>query len=301
VSRLNQAVEAVRPALPARVSIEGPQGSGKTLTAMEIAEILAPGGKHLVIDTERGSALTYADVYKFKHLEWNPPYDPRELGACIREAGDMYDTVITDSASHFWFGEGGTLQIAEGKFGGWKVARPAQEDLITGVLSSRAHVILCVRSKVEYAQEQQGNRTVVKKLGMAARQDDGLGYEMNVCLEMNMEHQLTVSKSRSVAVPVGRVYEPGHAADFAHVYKDWLAGGEPPITGEQEEALKAALGAMDPLAAEWGRQQWPLRHFPPLHALRQSQLQDVYAFIEEAKAATKEGLSRPDASEAGAA
>jgi AAA domain-containing protein len=282
MSRLSKATQGVRPALKARMSISGPQGSGKTLTLMEIAEILSPGGKHLVIDTEKKSALTYADVYTFKHLPWDAPFDPRELGATLREAGDQYDTVIVDSLSHFWFGDGGTLAIADGKFGGWKVARPAQEDLVAGILDADAHVLIGVRSKVEFAQELENGRVVVKKLGMADRQDDTLGYELNVTADMNMEHQLTISKSRTVAVPVGRTFQPGHAEDFARVYGEWLAGGEPPLTTEAMFALKAELGALDQYQTLWARAEWNERSLPPLMSVRESQLADVKALIADA-------------------
>jgi hypothetical protein len=50
----------------------------------------------------------------------------------------------------------------------------------------------------------------VKKLGMAVIQDDDLEYELNVALELDMDHSMTVSKSRTVAVPVGRNFKAGH-------------------------------------------------------------------------------------------
>jgi hypothetical protein len=32
-----------------------------------------------MIDTEKESALTYADDFTFDHLPWDPPFEPREL------------------------------------------------------------------------------------------------------------------------------------------------------------------------------------------------------------------------------
>ena len=180
-SRLGRATKAVRPALKARMMLAGPPGAGKTRTGLIMAEVLAEGGRVLVIDTERESALTYADDFEFTHLAWEPPYDPRELAVVLREAGQDYDVVIVDSLTHFWRYEGGTLDIAEGKFSGWKAARPAQDEMVRAVLSCQAHVILAVRSKLSYTQTvDDRGRHVVEKLGMAPQQDDTLEYEMTV-------------------------------------------------------------------------------------------------------------------------
>jgi len=220
------------------------RGAGKTRTALIIAEVLADGGKVLVIDTEKESALTYADDFEFEHLRWMPPFEPRELARTLIEAGGTYDVVIVDSMSHFWTGDGGVLDIADGKYTGWKDARPAQADLVDGVLACDAHVILCVRSKVAHEQAQEGGKWVVRKLGMAPITDAELEYEINVACTMETDHSLAVSKSRTTAVPVGRTFKAGHAAEFAEVYRDWLAAGEPVADSKVTAGLKARMDAL---------------------------------------------------------
>jgi hypothetical protein len=244
MSRLDLAREAVRPALKGRAMLSGPPGAGKTRTALIIAEVLADGGKVLVIDTEKESALTYADDFTFQHLRWMPPYEPRELGRTLLEAGGTYDVIIVDSLSHFWRGDGGVLDIAGGKYTGWADARPAQADLVEGILGCDAHVVLCVRSKVQHEQVQENGKWVVKKLGMAPVTDDELEYEINVALSMEMDHSLAVAKSRTTAVPVGRTFKAGHAAEFAEVYRDWLAAGEPAADAKTTAGLKARMDAL---------------------------------------------------------
>lgn len=228
MSRLALAKPAVRPSLKARLMLSGPAGSGNTYSALEIATEL--GRDILVIDTERESALTYADDFAFTHLPWHAPYDPRELGQTLAEAGDQHDVIVVDSFAHFWTGSGGTLDIADGKFGGWKTARPAQVDVVDGILGCSAHVIICVRSKIEYVQEevvQDGRKKqTVKKLGMAPQQDATLEYELNLAAEIDIEHRIAVSKSRTVQIPVGRMFQPGHARDLGKAYGDWLMSGE---------------------------------------------------------------------------
>lgn len=245
-SRLAQARAAVRPALKARLMISGPTGAGKTWTALKIAEVLAEGGKILVIDTEKESALTYADTFTFVHLPWLPPFEPRELARTMAEAGHEYAVVIVDSTSHFWRKEGGTLDIAGGKFTGWKDARPAQEDLVQALLDCHAHVILCTRSKMEHVQEEINGRHVVRKVGMAPQQDDDLEYELNISIEMDMDHRATVAKSRADAVQVGRSFTAGHEVELAALYADWLKGGEPPAAQPVVDDLVARMNALPP-------------------------------------------------------
>lgn len=245
-SRLAQARDAVRPALKARLMISGPTGAGKTWTALKIAEVLAEGGKILVIDTEKESALTYADNFSFVHLPWLPPFEPRELARTMAEAGHEYAVVIVDSTSHFWRKEGGTLDIAGGKFTGWKDARPAQEDLVQALLDCHAHVILCTRSKMEHVQEEINGRHVVRKVGMAPQQDDDLEYELNISIEMDMDHRATVAKSRADAVQVGRSFTAGHEVELAALYADWLKGGEPPAPQPVVDDLVARMNALPP-------------------------------------------------------
>lgn len=245
-SRLKLASKAVRPALPARAVFSGPPGAGKTRTALIVATVLADGGDILFIDTEQESALTYADDFAFTHLPFRPPYDPRDLAATLVEAGDQYAVIIVDSLTHFWRAEGGVLDIAGGKFSNWKDARPVHETMVQAFLACKAHFIGCARSKVEHVQETdpRSGKQVVRKVGMAVVQDDSLEYELNVACELDMDHSFVVSKSRTVAVPVGRVYKPEQAEQFAEDYRDWLKGGEPPAPAEFVESIRARIAAM---------------------------------------------------------
>jgi hypothetical protein len=227
--------------------LAGPSGSGKTRSGLIIATELAEGGRILGIDTEQQSMLTYADDFTFEHLAWEPPFHPRELTQLIAEAGSTYAVILVDSLSHFWRGEGGTLDIASGKFTGWKEARPAQESLVDGIIRSGAHVIVTARSKVEYAQELENGKHVVKKLGMSAQQDDNLEFEMNVAAELSMDHTATISKSRTTVLPVGRAFGINRTAEMARIYLEWLKGGEPPASKEDLDSLKASINKLEPV------------------------------------------------------
>lgn len=270
-SRLSHAKPAVRPSLKARMMLSGPAGAGKTMSALEVAAVL--GDRVLLIDTEKESALTYASEYTFTHLPWREPYDPRELAKTLLEAAADYDVIIVDSLTHFWTSTGGTLDIADGKFGGWKVARPAQTDLIRAILEASAHVIICVRSHIEHVQEkdERTGKQVVKKLGMAPQQDKTLEYELNLACEIDIEHRIAVSKSRTTVVPVGRMFSPGHARDLATDYAAWLGSGEPfadPDLRQYVADTRAALTS-DKKKALWTL--WQQYALPSPELLTQSQ------------------------------
>lgn len=291
MSRLSMATPAVRPKLLGRVMISGPSGAGKTYSALTIARDLVNGdmSKVTVIDTERESALTYADEFgKFNHLPWDPPYNPTELGETILEAGLQHPggVVIVDSLTHFWSKEGGTMTIADGKFGGWNVARPAQEQMVNGILGSKAHTIVCVRSKVSYAQEDDPNRpgrTKIVRLGMAPQQDATLDYEMNVALELDLEHNLYVSKSRAKDIPVNRQYVPGRVADFAADYMNWLEGGTE-LDALSVEALKTRIASTGAAVQAELKSKWVERHFPKIDLLSPPQILRVSSIIDQIEA-----------------
>jgi hypothetical protein len=249
MARLDAIRDAERPKMHGRMMISGPSGAGKTWTSLSMATRLANDagrpGEILVIDTEKESALTYADVFTFKHLPWRAPFDPDELAGVISDLGDRFAVVDIDSFTHFWRGSGGTLSIADGKFGGWKNARPVQDRVVEAVLSMPCHVILCVRSKMDYLVTQDSSKKQeITKVGLAPIQDEDLVYEMNVAMDIDLEHRITVTKSRTAAVPVGRMYPAGMEGKAADDYAEWLSGGAPPASREIIDEIVALVSSV---------------------------------------------------------
>lgn len=242
---------AVRRGNKARIALAGPAGSGKTWTALTIASALAPDGPVLVIDTERGSASLYADEFAFDTVDWLPPYNPAELAAAVREVGPRYadGVIVVDSLSHFWQGEGGTLDVVDmaaarsrgNKFAGWKVGTPVQDEMVAAMLNAPCHVIATMRSKTEYVQDKEGDRTVIRKLGMAPVQRDGIEYEFTVTADLDLDHLLTVSKTRCSPL-AGKGYRAGHATELGTTLRDWLNGAEPAATPATAEPPAAPPG-----------------------------------------------------------
>lgn len=189
-----------------RLAITGTAGSGKTYSSLLIAFGL--GGKIAMIDTENGSGDLYSELGDYDICSLTQPYDPRKYEKLIHEAEQSgYDTIIIDSLSHAWNGEGGILdwqnKLSETKYKGnsyaaWRNITPLQNRLINALLSSPCHIIATMRSKTDYVQNiNDRGRTEIRKVGLAPIQRDGIDYEFAIVFELNNDHLATVSKDRT--------------------------------------------------------------------------------------------------------
>ncbi len=115
--------KAVREKLRLRMAIDGPSGSGKSITALRCALALSPSKKIAVIDTEHGSARKYIGEdfgegsIDFEVCELKS-YSPSNYTSLINEASrGGFDVVIVDSLSHAWEGKDGALELVNKKGG----------------------------------------------------------------------------------------------------------------------------------------------------------------------------------------
>ena len=262
---------AVKEKLYARVAIDGPTGSGKTWTGLQWARILAgPKGKIGVVDTENRSASYYApDPRKpIERLNWwdppyeffphnaLPPYDPGKLADLIKAAGpELMETadrpagvLLIDSLTHYWNGEGGTLDVVDNAaaryggntFAGWKEGTPVQRHLLDTIIHAPFHVVVTMRSKMEWIIEEVNGRKSPKKIGLAPEQRAGIEYEFTVVADMDLEHVMVVSKSRCDLI-ADRVAHKGRSAEVATEFADWLATGVERLSNDEVAELVAAM------------------------------------------------------------
>lgn len=233
-----QISKAVKEQIELRAAITGPTGGGKTYTALRMA--FALGKKVLVIDTERKSARKYADE-KPDGFAWNfdvielPDYSPSTYTEAIHlgvKAG--YEVIVIDSLSHAWEGEGGILELQQ-KYGGryqdWAKVNPLHFGLIDAILNAPTHMIVTMRSKMEYAMEtvEDGKgktHTQVTKVGMSPIQRNGVQYEFDFILDMDNNNVGRVDKTRCSAMRGKTAGMPGPG--FFQPLIDWLATGEKP-------------------------------------------------------------------------
>lgn len=282
MSRITQVRKAARAQLKARVALDGPTGSGKTYTAIEWATALQGDGRSVVVDTEGGSAEWYSDRWNYDVLRWEPPYNPTELAGTIADAQYNYAVVVVDSGSHFWEGEGGTLDIVDAaaqrargnSFAGWKVGTPALRHLVDTILHADCHVIVTMRSKMEYVlTEGKDGKQRPEKIGMAPIMRSGIEYEFTLIGDLDLEHRLTITKSRCSAL-ADEVFQPGRASEAARQFLGWLNDGEPRADRETVDGLIERMNALPEAHRAPAKQEFVATFGRP-EQLRESQVLDA--------------------------
>ena len=187
-----------------RLGIAGPAGSGKTYSALLIAQGLE--GKIALIDTEHGSGELYSHLCDYDIATLTPPFTPEKYISLIKEAGKGgYSTIIIDSISHAWAGEGGLLdmhdkvaKVQNSSFTAWRQITPKHNALVEAMLQSPCHIIATMRSKQEYSvSTDDRGRTQVKKIGLAPIQREGMEYEFTIFLDLSVDHLAVASKDRT--------------------------------------------------------------------------------------------------------
>jgi hypothetical protein len=215
-----------------RMALIGVAGAGKTYTALSIASNL--GKKIAVLDTERGSASKYSDLFEFDVME-PESFAPKTYIDAIEAAAEAgYDVIILDSLSHAWAGKDGALELVDraarraqsnNNFGAWRDVTPQHNAMVDTIIGAKIHIIATMRAKTEYVQEKdpKTGRTSVRKVGMAPVQRDGLEYEFDVVADIDSENNLVVGKTRCPAI-AGAVF-PKAGKEIALRLKNWLTDG----------------------------------------------------------------------------
>ena len=259
------ATTAKRENVKARIGLTGATNTGKTWTALLIAEgllkaenyVLEDGSvdwsKIYLIDTERKRALFYADngVFgQFKHIEFTPPYDPNSYIEAVKYAESQGAKVmIIDSISHAWSGAGGVLDIVNERtlasksknsfnegWGGKEGGSALQNKLIDEILSSNCHIIATFRQKMEYVQERNEEGKVrITKLGVKPIQKDDLEYEFDITLKLNNDHTAEVIKNTVNFISEKEFESSPITSEFGENLGKYLSSGIDPAQIQKEK------------------------------------------------------------------
>ncbi|MDF1515859.1 MAG: ATP-binding protein [Anaerolineae bacterium] len=267
--------KAKRTKVKARMAICGPTGSGKTFTALTAATAFKGDGRIAVIDTERGSASLYSDIFDFDVLEMDY-FDPLGYVEAIKsaESTKIYSALVIDSLSHAWEGEGGALDQVDqnaarykgNSYAAWRTVTPKHRKLVDSMLQSNMHIIATMRSKMEYAIEKDDRgKTQIRRVGLQPVQRAGIEYEFTWVIDMDLEHNAVVNKSRAAHLAELVVNKPDES--WFNQFYDWLAKGVQPARTKQEliafgesvglsmqeigEALNKAGMVWDPAPESW--------------------------------------------------
>lgn len=235
--------KATKQQLKARIGLAGPTGGGKTYSALVFATALVEktGGRIAVIDTENGRARAYSDKFDFDVVELEKPYSPQRYVDLINAAhAEGYEVVVVDSLSHAWADDGGVLDIKDkatersrdkNSFAAWRHATPEHQKLVNALVYSPIHVIGTMRSKMAYVLEEGDNgKNKVRKVGLQPVQREGLEYEFDLVLDVDLDHMLIASKSRCEQLADAVIRNPNHdpteTYNAARIFRDWLNSGE---------------------------------------------------------------------------
>jgi hypothetical protein len=249
------------------IQLYGPPRSGKTYTALRIARgMVGPKGRIGVLDTESGRARLYSDKVPggFVVGELTPPYTPRRYLEAIEEfLAYGVDILVVDSFSHCWEGPGGVLEMADhaeehGKKGlmKWLMPKRDYKKLVSFLLSTRLHMILCSRAKQPIVEAVvDGEKTLVTQ-PWEPIQDKRLKYEMTIVVPMTLDgaYETDVTRLKAPADLAqlfrGELLDEGTGAAIA----EWVNGGKPvdhALELLRRAAFDAASGGTEAFTKWW--------------------------------------------------
>ncbi len=254
--------------LPARVCIWGVEKQGKTHAALALATALAenetPEGEEVligVISSEFASSQILQpkfphDIVNLAETDENGNLVPNAFSPARYEEAirlfvqNGYKAIVIDSLSHVWEGEGGILETVNKKGGnkftdGWSESTPVYKKLINTILSAHCHIIVTLRAKEEYKQEEYtkkggGIGYAPKNVGQAPIIRKGFGYEMH--LKLRMDNKVAHVEATAVEdyIPSGEQIENvGH--DLAGRLLRALDGAPLPEPSEQQKEMRTLL------------------------------------------------------------
>jgi Cdc6-like AAA superfamily ATPase len=179
-----------------KIGMYGPPGSGKTFTSLLIAEGLglASGKRVAYVDTERGTdfyckAVPARSVHP-EAFDFDALYT-RSLTEVLSSVKGLdpkeYGVIVLDSVTHLW-------EAAIAAYGGnqtragtipmhaWgKIKRP-YKDLMSTLLSSPMHVVICGRQGTEYATDEETEE--LKAVGLKMKAEGETAYEPHILIRM---------------------------------------------------------------------------------------------------------------------
>lgn len=179
-----------------KIGMYGPPGSGKTFTSLLISEGLAGITKKRIayVDTEHGtdfyckpvaSRATHPEAFDFDALYTK---SITEVLAAVRGlAQDEYGVVVLDSMTHLWeacIAAYGGRQTSAGTIPmhAWGKIKKPYKDLMTYLLSSPMHVIICGRQGTEYATDEETEE--LKAVGVKMKAEGETPYEPHILIRM---------------------------------------------------------------------------------------------------------------------
>lgn len=183
-----------------KLALQGPAGSGKTMSALYLAYgLCGDWSKIAVIDSENNSADLYAHLGGYNVLPLEGKYDPETYMDAIKvcEQAGM-EVIIIDSISQCWdYLLDCHANMQGNSFTNWAKITPRQNAFVQKILQSKCHIICTMRTKQDYVLSEKNGKMVPEKVGLKSMQRDGLDYEFTIVFDIDIKHHVTASKDRT--------------------------------------------------------------------------------------------------------
>jgi hypothetical protein len=179
-----------------KIGIYGPAGSGKSLTSLLIAEAIADtvGKRVAYVDTERGTdfycqAVAERSVHPAA-FDFDALYT-KSLMETLKEVKALdpktHGVVVIDSITHLWEAarlayEGRTTRAGTIPMGAWANIKKPYKELMSFLLSSTMHVVICGRQANEFKEDEETGE--MKLAGVKMRAEGETQYEPHILLRM---------------------------------------------------------------------------------------------------------------------
>jgi hypothetical protein len=253
----------------ARVVFWGVEKSGKTHAALALATKLAgENGKVGVISSEYASSqllqsrfphdiVDLAEVDEQGNIA-KDAFSPKRYEEAIKlfvQAG--YQVIVIDSLSHLWEGEGGILDAVNSRKGntfndGWGENSPIYRHAIHTILSARCHIIVTLRAKDNYIQQDYIKKDGTKgsqpvNIGLAPVMRKNFGYEMHLKIRMDSMIGTVEATAMQDYIPRGEEIE-AIDDDLAASLLNALDGVPLPEPSTQQKEMRVLLDEFYSLA-----------------------------------------------------
>lgn len=182
-----------------KIGLYGPAGSGKTLTSLLMAEGLATrtGKRVAFCDTEHGTDF-YCQAVKNRSVhpeafDFDAIYTRSitEVLAAVRGLKPAeYSVIVLDSITHLWEAaiaaySGRTTSAGTIPFHAWGKIKKPYKDLMSFLLNSPMHVIICGRQKNIYETDEETEE--LKQAGVTMRAEGETPYEPHILIRMESQ------------------------------------------------------------------------------------------------------------------
>lgn len=245
-----------------KVGLYGGQGSGKTLTALMLAEGLAAidGKRVAYIDTERGTdfytktipeRLCHPAGFDFDALYTRSIMETLEAVRTLDTS--VYSVVVIDSITHLWEAAREAYTGKKGPAGqipiqAWAAIKRPYKQLMTAFLECNAHAILCGREGVVMEKDEEGEMVVT---GTKMKAEGETPYEPHVLGRMRnvrekdgtFRVELFVEKDRSGTL-TGKTYANPTYDTFAPIVR-YLSGDTQAQLGSLDDAAEKDAAALE--------------------------------------------------------